>query len=244
MPFTFSHPAIVLPAYYLPKKWRSLTGLIVGSVTPDFEMFLRMEAQNSYSHSWHSIFWFNLPLAIILSFLFHVAIRNSLIDHLPAFLRERLVVFKSFNWVPYFKRHFWIVVISIVIGAASHIFWDSFTHAYGIIIKWFPTLAQEISFLGFTMPVYYFLQLAFSVIGALFILYAILKLPSHKTYKQNSSGIKYWMWVTIITIALTAARLFTGLDYSYFPNIIVAVISAGLLGLLASPIIIHKTSSQ
>ncbi|WP_113654854.1 DUF4184 family protein, partial [Pedobacter namyangjuensis] len=30
MPFTFSHPAIVLPLTYLPKKWFSLTGLVIG----------------------------------------------------------------------------------------------------------------------------------------------------------------------------------------------------------------------
>lgn len=40
MPFTFSHPAIILPLSYLPKKWFSLTGLIIGSLIPDFEYLL------------------------------------------------------------------------------------------------------------------------------------------------------------------------------------------------------------
>ena len=39
MPFTFSYPAIVLPLTYLPRRWFSLTGLIIGSLTPDFEDF-------------------------------------------------------------------------------------------------------------------------------------------------------------------------------------------------------------
>ncbi|WP_240482010.1 DUF4184 family protein [Flavobacterium psychrophilum] len=39
MPFTFSHPAIILPLRYLPRQWFSLTGLIIGSLTPDFEYF-------------------------------------------------------------------------------------------------------------------------------------------------------------------------------------------------------------
>jgi hypothetical protein len=42
MPFTFAHPAIVLPLKHLPKRWYSLTGLIIGSMTPDFEYFIRM----------------------------------------------------------------------------------------------------------------------------------------------------------------------------------------------------------
>ena len=51
MPFTFSHPAIVLPLKYLPKKWFSFTGLIIGSMTPDFEYFLRMKVKSDYSHT-------------------------------------------------------------------------------------------------------------------------------------------------------------------------------------------------
>ncbi|WP_262496247.1 DUF4184 family protein [Flavobacterium piscis] len=43
MPFTFSHPAIILPLKYLPKNWISLTGLIIGSLTPDFEYFYSNE---------------------------------------------------------------------------------------------------------------------------------------------------------------------------------------------------------
>ncbi|WP_220463965.1 DUF4184 family protein [Adhaeribacter radiodurans] len=39
MPFTFSHPAIVLPLTLLLRKWYSLTGLVIGSLTPDFEYF-------------------------------------------------------------------------------------------------------------------------------------------------------------------------------------------------------------
>ncbi|MCC9137805.1 DUF4184 family protein [Pontibacter silvestris] len=244
MPFTFSHPAIVLPGYYFPKKWRSLTGLIVGSVTPDFEMFLRMEAKNAFSHSWHSIFWFNLPLAIVLAFLFHLAVRNPLIDHLPAFLRQRLLPFKSFDWSGYFKRHYGIIVLSIIVGAASHIFWDSFTHAYGIFIRWFPALAQKVSVGNFTMPLFSFLQFAFSALGALIILYAILKLPRQKDFQQNINGFKYWSWVAVITISLTALRLASGLDVSYYPNIIVVIISAGLLGLMISPLLLNNQNSQ
>ncbi|WP_434297574.1 DUF4184 family protein [Clostridium sporogenes] len=40
MPFTFSHPAIVL---HLEKKWNkyfSFTALILGSMSPDFEYFI------------------------------------------------------------------------------------------------------------------------------------------------------------------------------------------------------------
>lgn len=47
MSFTFSHPAIVSPLNYFPNKWFSLTGLVIGSLTPDFEYFLRMRIKSN-----------------------------------------------------------------------------------------------------------------------------------------------------------------------------------------------------
>src|SRR5665647_2066569 len=71
MPFTFSHPAIVLPATYLPKKWHSLSALIMGSMTPDFEYFIRMKDASKYGHTWTGVFWFDIPMGLLLIFLFH-----------------------------------------------------------------------------------------------------------------------------------------------------------------------------
>jgi hypothetical protein len=93
MPFTFSHPAIVIPL--AAKKIRlSATGLIVGSMAPDFEYFIRMKNVSRYSHTAMGLFWFDLPLALLLCFIYHLIVRNSLFDNLPAFLKERLMVYK------------------------------------------------------------------------------------------------------------------------------------------------------
>ncbi len=98
MPFTFSHPAIVLPLNYLPKKWVSLTGLIAGSIAPDFEYFLRLRVRSDYSHTWFGIFWIDLPIALLLSLIYHNWIKISFINHLPSFLHSRFFVYKEFNW--------------------------------------------------------------------------------------------------------------------------------------------------
>lgn len=122
MPFTFSHPAIILPLSYLPKKWFSLTGLIVGSLTPDFEYFIRMRVESNFSHTFYGVFWFDLPLAIIISFIFHSIVKNQLFNNLPINIRSRILIFTEFDWNNYFKQHYFIVLISILIGVASHIF--------------------------------------------------------------------------------------------------------------------------
>ena len=50
MPFTFAHPAIVLPFYKKPKFF-SMTTLIIGSMSPDFEYFLRMKIKSDMSQT-------------------------------------------------------------------------------------------------------------------------------------------------------------------------------------------------
>jgi hypothetical protein len=102
MPFTFSHAAIVLPLRLLPKKWFSLTALVIGSLTPDFEYFIRMKVQSNFSHTILGVFWFDLPFGILLAFLFHNIVRNSLFENLPLPLRSRFIAFNKFNWNRYF----------------------------------------------------------------------------------------------------------------------------------------------
>ena len=97
MPFTFAHPAVVLPGVFLPKHWMSLTGLVVGSLVPDFEYFFRWQVLSLYSHTPAGIFWFDVPVALALCFVFHVVIKKALLENLPIFFKARLLKFKNFD---------------------------------------------------------------------------------------------------------------------------------------------------
>jgi hypothetical protein len=130
MPFTFSHPALVLPLYAAGKKYLSLSGLVMGSMAPDFEYFFRMKKGISYySHSPAGLLYFNLPLSLGLLFLFHEIVRNPLIFHLPPWLFKRFYVYHAFQWRTYFKKHWLAVVVSVLAGAITHLGWDWLTHA-------------------------------------------------------------------------------------------------------------------
>jgi hypothetical protein len=128
MPFTFSHPSLLLPLTRLPRKWVSATGLVAGSIIPDFEKFLKMNDGNTYSHTVPGTFWFYLPLAVLLSFVFHQVVRDPLIDNLPGFLRARCGPARSFNWVAHVGKHYPAVLFSLLLGIVSHLVWDHFTH--------------------------------------------------------------------------------------------------------------------
>ncbi|MCC9134946.1 DUF4184 family protein [Pontibacter silvestris] len=246
MPFTFSHPAVVLPLNYLPKGWFSMTGLIIGSMAPDFEKFIRMGAHNTNSHTWQSIFWFNLPLGIVLSFVFHIIVRDVLIDNLPGFLKKRLDRFKNVDWRSHFRKHYFIIIISIIIGAVSHIALDSFTHSHGAFVRWLPFLKARVPIGHRWVAIYNLMQFGGSFIGALIVFYAIMLLPKDETVRQNSYGkmLKYWVTVALVALVVLVFRLKTSLDLHEHRDLLITSISAGLISLIVSPLLLRKSQLQ
>jgi Domain of unknown function (DUF4184) len=235
MPFTFSHPAIVLPLKLLPDKWFSMTGLIAGSLTPDFEYFIRMRIYSEYSHTISGIFWLDLPIGMLLTFIFHNIVRDQLFDNLPGFLQSRLSVFKQLNWNNYFRANWFVVLISLFTGIASHLFWDSFTHPQGYFVHVIPALTNEIQIAGMTMQNLKIIQHTSTLLGGIIITYALFKLPKSIDIKHEIS-LHYWMIIVVLAFVIIAIRFFTGLDYKLYGNVITTGISAGLIALILTPI--------
>lgn len=243
MPFTFSHPAVVLPLTYLPRRWYSLTGLVIGSVVPDFEYFVRMSVKSYYSHTWGGVFFFDLPMGLFLAFLFHIAARDTLIDNLPLFLKKYLTGYKKINWLQTFRKQWFIIVISILAGAISHIFWDNFTHANTVFVKRLPALSHKVLLFGEKVPVYDILQHGSSILGLLVILYAIRKLPADKQ-ARNTMSFKYWGTVAAITLVIAATKLAINVDKSAYENYIIPPISGCMVALVITPFLIGKKQAQ
>lgn len=239
MPFTFSHPAIVLPLTYLPRKWVSVTGLVIGSLTPDFEYFLRMKVQSNYSHTIAGLFWFDLPLGIVLAILFHSVVRDNLFDNLPECLKSRLNGFMHFDWNKYFSANKIVVSFSVLIGAASHIFWDSFTHDHGYFVHIVPALKSSVGFFGNQIRLLKILQHSSTFLGGLAITFVIFKLPVNKNTSTKVS-LKYWAMIAGLTIIIIAVRLFSGLDYKLYGHLIVTSISAFIISLVLTSLLTRK----
>jgi hypothetical protein len=232
MPFTFSHPAAVLPLAFLPKRWISMTGLIAGSLAPDFEYFLRMKVYSVYSHTWAGLFWFDLPLALLLAFIFHLIARNSLIDNTPGFLFRRLHVFKSFNWTKHVKENLLVVIISILFGVTTHILWDGFTHKDGQFVLAIEGLRKTFVIGDYTIPGYKLVQHISSLVGGALVIYALLKFPEIKPYEAQKSIFHFWFLVSSIALLVVTMRLFCGLDYKEYGSVFVTAIAGGLIGLI------------
>lgn len=191
MPFTFSHPAAILPLAFLKKKWVSVTGLIFGSITPDFEYFFRMQQNSVYSHTWDGVFWFDLPMGLLIIYLFNAVVRKELIENMPEFLNQRFSKFRYFDRNLYNGKEFLIVLISLLIGILSHLVWDKLTHRSVRLIdeQEHYTVFWEIN----------------SLVGAFIITFVILKMPKGNKI-QGENIFFYWLFILIITAAVIYIR--------------------------------------
>ena len=236
MPFTFSHPAIVLLFKRINPRWISITGLVLGSMVPDFEYFLRMNMRSEYSHTLGGVFLFDLPLCIILSFIFHNIIRNSLIQNLPKFLKARFASYKPFCWNTYFRKNWIIVIVSVLIGVFSHVLWDAFTHWNGYFVQNSLFFNKAVFIFGYSFPMFKILQHASSLLGGI-ILATVIMIHPKKEMKSERINIYYWVVFVIATFIVVFIKILMGLDYRLYGNLIVTIISAGLLSLIFTSLV-------
>jgi hypothetical protein len=233
VPFTFSHPAIVLP--FLKNKKLSATALVIGSMSPDLEYFFRMKMQGDIGHTFLGVFLVDIPLGVLVAFLFHQIIKRPLIANLPDFIKERLYVLKESNWLNYFKSNIWIVIVSFILGIFSHIFWDSFTHINGYFV-------QRIHFLGgelYSIPVYKIAQHLSSLIGMVLILFYIYKLPV-RIEEHNKVNLKYWFSVIGIAVIILSIRFALGMTFKQIGSVVVSAISSMFLALTFAGLIFRN----
>jgi len=240
MPFTFSHPAIVLPFLKIRHASISMSALIIGSITPDFEYFIRMKLSGRYSHSLEGMFFLDLPLACIIALTFHQVVKKSLIDNLPGYFYTRLVSLRNFEFTSYLRQYLWLFLLWLLIGIASHILWDSFTHANSYFVDYISFLSTPIAIDGFPQwPLFRYLQHASTIVGGGFLIVFFHRLP--KDEQKNNVSIKFW--IILVMIAVIAFTVRASFGFEYLGDIVTVIISSVFIGLITSSILIRIFSS-
>lgn len=205
MPFTFSHPALIIPLLRRHRRlqWVSATGLITGSLAPDFEKFFRLELASGHSHTPTSIFYFSVPVALALAFLFHGVVRRPLLAHLPAPLYRRLAHYAPFDWPTYFRLHAGHVLLCIILGAALHLGWDFFTHQNELMVSLF-NLNNPAETNDWSLSLFDVLGLLSSAGGGLAIAWAVWQMPARLTGPVPAAAAvrRYWSTVGLVAAAL------------------------------------------
>ena len=154
-----------------------------------------------------------------------------------------LSIFKEFNWTKYFKENWIIVIISIIIGAASHLFWDSFTHYNGYFVGAIPELKNSINLLGKQIFIFKILQHASSLIGAIIITYSLLKLPKSKLSKTNIE-IEYWIILTMLASTIITIKFLSSENTKQIGNFIVSSICAVIIALIITSLFWKKSNAS
>jgi hypothetical protein len=124
MPFTPAHAAAALP--FRPLRLVT-SALVVGTMAPDFEYFIRLSPGSGFDHTFAGAVLLSLPLALVVLWIFHTLLKVPLVQLFPDAVRLRLAPYMGplrFGGPPRFA----LIAASALIGIATHIAWDAFTH--------------------------------------------------------------------------------------------------------------------
>ena len=232
MPFTFSHPAILLP--FCKKKYRNLssTGLIIGSIAPDLEYFINMKMERIHGHELASILWYQLPICLICALLYQGIVKKPLLHHSPSFIQSRVGHYANKNWMYWFTKHWPHFIVSCIIGILSHLIWDSMTHAHGLFGNNPRILMLNFEHTWGRTYLYEWLQFLSSIIGLIALFLFIYRMKARPFLTAGIlNKFNFWFRLLIILVSIVSLKGFT--DY---PTFIATFISASMIGLVGTSI--------
>jgi hypothetical protein len=120
MPLTLSHPAAVLP---LRRLGLPMTSMVIGSMVPDIPLYLGSRRGYDLAHSPLGVPTVDVVGALIVVVLWFAILRDPLVDLAPSAIRSRLTPRARLT------RPQWLLApVGALIGAVTHVAWDSFTH--------------------------------------------------------------------------------------------------------------------
>lgn len=168
MPFTLSHAAAAWP---FRRTRLDLSALLVGCFVPDLLYFLFLK-HGFDPHSLPGLFAFDLPVGLVSLWLFHSYVKRPSLIFVPDGIRRRLKA-GAFSFMP--PTRLALIALSILIGSATHILWDSFTHRF-----YWPY--RHWSFLRLTVP--------FPILGQI-VMYKLLQYASSV---GGAVAVGLWVW--------------------------------------------------
>lgn len=238
MPFTPSHIVAILPLAWWTRIF-PVSALAIGSMIPDLPLFFPIVSYWQ-THDPTQVLKICLPLGMAAFLLFQVLLKAPMISLCPELVQERIKPYTSAglqaSW-----RYWLCVVAAIVIGAYSHIFWDSFTHVDRWGTQTFPVLNQQVPILGRQMEVFRLLQHLSSVAGLMvlgIVALAILYQNSPADFPRHANAprmIKFMAVISILAVPSACLWYLGHFNYSLLDKIglTVRLSGAALVLLLA-----------
>lgn len=183
----------------------NLAALVIGSIAPDFGYLMDRRRVVPWSHSfWAGGLGFCLPVGLVLFLMFRGARRfavNALPDRYGLMLGPM-----ACERMPPMPR----VLLSVLIGAWTHILLDSATHAEGWITRRFPALDHVLFVIaGQDAKVFQVLYYGFTFLGFAYLAVCFQRWFERTrgvVVKQPSATI--WAFALVISCILLLACVF------------------------------------
>ncbi len=168
MPAPSAHPLVVIP---LRRCGLLLSGLIIGSMIPDLVYILPVPVSDQFGHTLPGLFLFCLPAGLGVFFIFHLWVKYPLFSLFPEQHQQRL--WRVMSYMPVLSwKHVITILVSILVGAVTHITWDAFTHWYGWGVQRFEFFQMVLFTSEFgTLRLYKVLQHGSTILGTLALFY-------------------------------------------------------------------------
>jgi hypothetical protein len=139
MPFTISHAAAVLPFARPLARWRLLSAGLIGSMVPDFGLFMPWRPPRIETHSAMGLVTFCLPVGLAAYWVFQRLIKTPVLEVLPDAAYGRWRAFAAPADIGSIRQ--WLLAAcGVLAGAVTHLVWDAFTHEGARGVRMIPAL--------------------------------------------------------------------------------------------------------
>lgn len=236
MPFTFAHIGYVLPIKMKLKKYFSVTGLVFGSLAPDYDILFRLTKVriHIFQYDAKAIILYIFPLALISAIFYHLICRNIIIDHLPKHYELKYKKYKSFDFIDFLKKKYLVVSWSIIFAILLHLLLDFLCHcvdahaAKVFINKHFHDRISDKVIFGFSI---YSLPILFSIVGFYLIYrYELTDIFSIKNIALTKQKVIFWCAFFLITILLYVIKYnVTEVDKEFFIDFVIISLTSSFI---------------
>lgn len=185
---------------------------MIGSMSPDFAYFLPGEPLRVLTHSIPGIFWFCWPVSMVVWLLFtrvlerptFALLSNSWYAKFTPSSRE--ITFVTLAWAS----------AAVLVGAATHVLWDSFTHRGTLIAEALPGLhSVAFHYHGWRICWFVVLQHLSTVVGMALLLIWAWRLPATNTVPRTLPPASRSMRIRAVAFVIAASLAVASVRYAF-----------------------------
>jgi hypothetical protein len=225
------------------------TCLVIGSMAPDFEYFVRFKQVSTISHTWLGLVVWNIPVTIALAIAFHALVKWPLVLVTPRFIARRAAAFASRPWGESTLGFAVVCVVSAALGALTHILWDGITHSDGMIASRLVVLRMplEVPYIG-VMALHRVLQHTSTVLGLLLLAFVLVRALRRASPVELPARPR--VWPRLIAVACTCVGVAAGVmrlggrRTDDIGNVVVVLLSGALVGVLLACVVLRPAARR